>query len=134
LNETVAIVASARPVVVAIERRDRDLGNQVRRALNSVQLNIAEGFGSRAGNARIRFESAHGSLFEVRAALSTAIAWHYIEPQDIEALTCRMHSLGARLCGLMQWDRGASRWGSLRPAIPSRCNHLTASEPEETTA
>jgi four helix bundle protein len=102
LNETVAIIASARPVVVAIERRDRDLGNQVRRALNSVHLNIAEGFGSRAGNARIRFESAHGSLFEVRAALSAAVAWQYVDPKDIEALACRMHSLGARIYGLMR--------------------------------
>ncbi|MGC4068248.1 MAG: hypothetical protein QM784_27085 [Polyangiaceae bacterium] len=28
LNEATAIIASARPLVVAIERRDRDLGNQ----------------------------------------------------------------------------------------------------------
>ncbi|MGC4070136.1 MAG: four helix bundle protein [Polyangiaceae bacterium] len=102
LNEATAIIASARPLVTAIERRDRDLGNQIRRALNSVVLNIAEGFGSRGGNARIRFESAHGSLSEVRAALSAAVAWQYVKQRDVDALSQRLHSLGARLFGLMR--------------------------------
>jgi four helix bundle protein len=102
LNEATAIISNARPLVVAIERRDRDLGNQIRRALNSVMLNIAEGFGSRGGNARNRFESAHGSLFEVRAALSAAVAWQYVDAEAIDELSRRLHSLGARLYGLMR--------------------------------
>ncbi|MGC4065655.1 MAG: four helix bundle protein [Polyangiaceae bacterium] len=102
LNEATAIIASARPLVAAIERRDRDLGNQIRRALNSVVLNVAEGFGCRGGNARMRFESAHGSLSEVRAALSAAVAWQYVHEANIDELNRRLHSLGARLFGLMR--------------------------------
>src|SRR5512137_2435259 len=114
LDETSSIISSARPLVEAIERRDRDLGTQIRRALNSVVLNIAEGFGCRAGNARIRFETAHGSLFEARAALSAAVAWRYVSERDIPErdiperdiperdipeLCQRMHTLGGRLYG-----------------------------------
>jgi len=102
LDETSLIIANARPLVEAIERRDRDLGNQIRRALNSVVLNIAEGFGCRAGNARNRFETAHGSLFEARAALSAAVAWRYICATDIPELCQRMDALGGRLYGLMR--------------------------------
>jgi four helix bundle protein len=102
LNEITAIISGARPFVAAIERRDRDLGNQMRRALNSVALNVAEGFGCRAGNARNRFESAHGSLFEVRAAFDAAAAWQYVDTNDVDELRRRMHSLGGRLYGLMR--------------------------------
>jgi four helix bundle protein len=102
LDEATTIISSARPLVVAIERRDRDLGNQIRRALNSVVLNIAEGFGCRGGNARNRFESAHGSLFEVRAALTAAVSWQYLREADVDALSRRLHALGARIYGLMR--------------------------------
>jgi four helix bundle protein len=102
LHEATAIIELARPLVVAIERRDRDLGNQIRRALNSVVLNVAEGFGCRAGNSRCRFESAHGSIFEARAALSAAVAWQYISPDGVVELSQRLNRLGARLYGLMR--------------------------------
>ena len=42
-------------------------------------LNIAEGRGSNAGNARARFSTACGSAKEVRAALNVASDWGYIE-------------------------------------------------------
>jgi len=102
LDESSSIISSTRPLVEAIERRDRDLGAPIRRALNSIVLNIAEGFGCRAGNARSRFETAHGSLFEARAALSAAVAWRYISERDIPELCQRMHALGGRLYGLMR--------------------------------
>ena len=43
------LITLARPLVEGVARRDRDLGSQVRRALSSVALNVAEGFGSAAG-------------------------------------------------------------------------------------
>lgn len=69
------VVALCRPLVDVVARRDRDLGSQLRRAASSVALNLAEGFGSTAGNSRLRFESARGSLYETQAGIRVAIAW-----------------------------------------------------------
>jgi four helix bundle protein len=74
LDQVLHIIEHARPLVEAVARRDRDLGSQIRRALSSVGLNLSEGFGSAAGNARLRFESARGSLYEAQAGLRLAIA------------------------------------------------------------
>src|SRR5262245_49436535 len=81
-DQSVHIIELARPLVEMVARRDRDLGSQIRRALSSVALNIAEGFGSAGGNARLRFESARGSLYEARAGLRIAVAWGYASAQD----------------------------------------------------
>src|SRR6185295_20305042 len=62
LDQVLHVIAQARPLVAAVARRDRDLASQIRRALSSVALNLSEGFGSASGNARLRFESARGSL------------------------------------------------------------------------
>ena len=102
IDEICTIIALLRPLVEAIEKRDRDLGSQLRRAVNSVGLNIAEGFGCRAGNSRNRFETAHGSLFEARAALRVAVAWRYIAEDDCTEVCQRMHALGGRIYGLMR--------------------------------
>jgi hypothetical protein len=52
LEETSAIIALLRPLIVRIVRRDHDLGSQLRRAASGVGVSLAEGFGCRAGNAR----------------------------------------------------------------------------------
>ncbi|HEY8089133.1 MAG TPA: four helix bundle protein, partial [Polyangiaceae bacterium] len=84
-------------------RRDRDLGEQLRRALSSMALNIAEGNRSEGGLRATRFSTAAGSTSEARAALRVAIAWGYVPPGAIapgEALLDRvaamLHSLGAK--------------------------------------
>ena len=74
--------SNQRPLVETIARRDRDLGSQIRRALSSVGLNLTEGFGSAAGNGRLRFERARGSLYEAQAGLRLAVAWGYVPTQD----------------------------------------------------
>ena len=102
IEETCTIIAMARPLVQAIQRHDRELGAQLRRALGSIALNAAEGLGSRAGNARNRFETAHGSLFEVRAAFCVAVAWGYISEAQIAEICRRIHALGGRMDGLMR--------------------------------
>ncbi len=66
------------PLLPIIKKRDKDLFDQVRRAMNSVVLNIAEADGNDSGTARARFATACGSAKEVRAGLQLASAYGYI--------------------------------------------------------
>jgi len=92
----------ARPLIEAIYRKDRDLGSQVRRALSSVALNLAEGFGCTGGSARARFETARGSLNEAGTGFRIAVAWRYIPQSATNELLESMHSLGGRVFGLVR--------------------------------
>ena len=96
-------IQTLRPVVLTVRRHDRDLGEQLRRALSSIVLNIAEGNSSEGGHRLSRFSTAAGSNGEARAALRAAVAWGYVDARDIhpgEALLDRvaamLHKLGAR--------------------------------------
>jgi four helix bundle protein len=100
LEQIISIIERVRPLLDAIRRKDRDLASQLQRALNSIGLNVAEGFGSQAGNARLRFQSAHGSLYEAQAALRLAAAWGHVDGQSCGAVVQALDSLGARLFGL----------------------------------
>ena len=91
---------AARPVVEAVARRDRDLASQVRRALSSVGLNVAEAFGSGSGNRRLRLESARGSAYEAQAALRIAVAWNHVSAADVATVLASLDSLSARIFGL----------------------------------
>jgi len=73
------VVRELAPFVHSIREYDRSLANQLKRAAQSVVLNIAEGRGNDVGNARARFSTACGSAKEVRAALNVASDWGYIE-------------------------------------------------------
>jgi len=66
------------PLLAAIERRDVDLARQLRRALASVALNMAEASGNEGGTRRQRFLSALGSLRESVAGLEVAQAFGYV--------------------------------------------------------
>ena len=100
LEHAIAVVELARPLVEAIQRRDRDLASQLRRAISSIALNISEGLGNSAGNSRLRFETARGSLKEAQAGIRVAVAWGYIPQSAAEELLASMHVLGGRVFGL----------------------------------
>jgi four helix bundle protein len=72
-------------VARVIERPDRDLVRQLKRAASSVALNIAEGLGTQGGNRELRFRTALGSAREVQACLDVAGAWGYLADADAEA-------------------------------------------------
>ncbi len=100
LEEALQLIAASRPLVESVARRDRELASQLRRAASSVALNVAEGFGSAAGNARLRFECARGSLYEAHAALRVAVAWGYVSPESAEAPLAACDHLAGRIHGL----------------------------------
>jgi len=73
------LIRSLRTVVPAIKKYNKDLADQLARAASSVTLNLGEGARSTAGTQRARYESAHGSANEVKAALQVAASWGWIE-------------------------------------------------------
>ena len=91
------LVEALAPVIGHIERRDKDLARQLRRAASSVSLNLAEGNHSDPGNRRARFFTAAGSAKETQAALHVAIAWGYVDASDVAHLADRVVAVTYRL-------------------------------------
>lgn len=77
LGRMLGVMAAIGAVVTSIQRRDRSLADQLRRAASSVALNLAEADGSDAGNRRARLRTALGSLKETRTAIEIAVVWGY---------------------------------------------------------
>ena len=85
-------IEALRTVTAQIERRDRDLGRQLRRAASSVALNVAEGMYSRGQLRQARYHTALGSSRETLACLETARAWGYVAALD-PALVAKLHRI-----------------------------------------
>ena len=102
LEHAINIAELARPLVETIQRKDRDLASQVRRAISSIALNAAEAQGNAGGNSRLRFESALGSLYEAQAGLRLAVAWGYFAQTGADEVLESMHCLGGRIYGLVR--------------------------------
>ena len=111
VEHSLTVVELSRPLVEAatprsgrrtIQRRDRDLASQLRRAISSIALNTAEGLATAAGNARLRFETARGSLNEAQAGIRVAVAWGYVLHDSVCEVLESMHCLGGRVYGLVR--------------------------------
>ncbi|MBX3269074.1 MAG: four helix bundle protein [Sandaracinaceae bacterium] len=70
------------PLANTIAHSDPDLGRQLRRALCSVHLNIAEGMNARGRTRPLRYDTALGSTNECIAALDVAEALGYVERDE----------------------------------------------------
>ena len=99
---SVELVHALRPLVPEVEKADKDLADQMRRAASSVVLNLAEGQRSAKGNRHKHYSIAHGSANEVKAALELACAWGIV----VDAR--RQRDILDRLLGLL-WGLTHSR-------------------------
>jgi four helix bundle protein len=88
------VVRGVRPVIEAIEKRDPDLGRQMRRAVSSVALNTSEGMYSRGRNRGARYHTAMGSMRETLACIEVGVALGYVEEADAGLRARINHVLG----------------------------------------
>lgn len=104
LDLTLAIIPSIRGLVAKIRVSDRYLADQLRRAVTSIALNLAEADGNRDGNRRMRLLTAHGSANEAKVALRVAVAWGHVAQQDVDEIFAILDRVGA-----MTWSRMQTR-------------------------
>jgi four helix bundle protein len=102
LEITLLAIETLKPTVQRIRERDRDLGEQLRRALSSVALNLGEGASSDGGTRLARFATAAGSNNEARVALRVAQAWGYAEEDTVAAGDALLDRVAAMLYRLRQ--------------------------------
>ncbi len=76
------VVRELRPAIEEIERKDKDLGRQMRRAVCSVALNVSEGAYSRGGNKAVRYNCAMGSMRETLSCVEVGVALGYLDGID----------------------------------------------------
>ena len=98
------VITALRPLLAQFERRDRDLGRQLRRASSSVALNLAEGMYSRGQLRTARYHNALGSMRESVACLDVAQAFGYVSARD-EALASKLDHVVGTLVRLVEGPR-----------------------------
>ncbi len=89
-DDMLEVLRMMRGMLTAIERRDPDLGRQLRRASSSVVLNMAEGSGSFGRVRTVRYRTALGSARETLACLAVAEAAGYVDALPV-ALSATMN-------------------------------------------
>jgi four helix bundle protein len=78
-----AWAAALGPALARVAKGDADLARQLRRAVASVPLNLAEG-SRRAGKDRMHhYRIAAGSAEEAMSALALGLAWGHLKAADV---------------------------------------------------
>jgi len=76
---SIELIRALRPLVGRLEKRDKDLARQLRKAASSIPLNIAEGNRRTGKDKSYHFRVAAGSAAETSAALEVAEAWGHLD-------------------------------------------------------
>ena len=95
------LITRLRPVIVLIERKDRDLGRQLRRASASIVLNLSEGMSSRGRSRAAKYHIALGSAREVLACFEVAEAFGHRKPLE-KASRADLHRVVGTLVRLVE--------------------------------
>jgi len=93
-------LTALRASIAQIERRDSDLGRQLRRAAASVVLNLGEGMYSRGKNRQARYHTALGSARETLSCLEVAQALGYVASIDA-SVAAKLHQVIGTLVRLV---------------------------------
>jgi four helix bundle protein len=80
VDTILTLIADVAPLAQRIGRHDPALAKQLRDALNSIALNVAEGSDQRGARRTNHYAMALGSARESLVALRAAGAWQYIGP------------------------------------------------------
>jgi four helix bundle protein len=88
------LIREVAPLADAIGRRDPALAKQLRDALSSVALNVAEGSDQRGERRTNHYAIALGSARESFIALRAAEAWGYIKPVPQHIVGSFNHVIG----------------------------------------
>jgi four helix bundle protein len=78
VDDIVLLIGLVAPLAEEIGRCDSSLAKQLREALSSVALNVAEGSDQRGGRRVSHYSIALGSARESQVALKVAVAWGYV--------------------------------------------------------
>jgi four helix bundle protein len=84
-DRSVDLLRTLAPVLTSLASIDGPLADQLRRAAQSVPLNIAEANRRTLRDRRNRFRIALGSAAEVAACLDVALALGYLEAERVAA-------------------------------------------------
>ena len=96
-DKAIELVASVCKLSRIVQQHDPDLARQMRRAVTSVALNLAEGMYSRAGNRVARYDSSMSSAKETKAALDISVAAGYLTPEQVAVDLDRIDHIVATL-------------------------------------
>jgi four helix bundle protein len=97
LEVSIEMVTVARPAIERIDVADADLGRQLRRALNSIALNVAEGVNRHGRDRKQHLRIAHGSAGEVTAGFRLATIWGYVAERDLADTLALLDRVNAML-------------------------------------
>ena len=87
LEVSIQVIRALRTVVDRLREKDAALADQVTRAASSVAANLGEGRRRTGKDRAYRFRIADGSANEVKVHLRVALAWGWLEQEDVaEAL------------------------------------------------